>query len=100
MDFKKNLITYSIVGTPVMYIGNLVAENRETGHVTISEALMGLSSKDGNVQFTNVPHAKKTSNVVINTKAAPGIMVCDPDEELVRVYERAVVQAYSNLTLV
>jgi hypothetical protein len=95
---NSDVIVYNIIGTPVMYIGKVVADDIDSGRLTLTEALMGVNEK-GTVQLVRVPSADKFSQIEIPTGQVPGIKIHNPDEDLVKAYEDAILRAYSRLTL-
>jgi hypothetical protein len=95
---NSEIIVFNIIGTPVMYIGKVVLDDIDSGRLVLTEAVMGINEK-GSVQLVAVPSADKHSHIEIPTGQVPGIKIRQPDEDLVKAYENAILRAYSRLTL-
>jgi len=96
------LVVYSV--SPMLaYIGEIVSDSPE--EIVLTKTLVlerHLNKQTGSVESSIGPvhYASRDSKVTIAKKAAPGIVVDNPDSHLLDAYKREVLQSYSSLSLV
>jgi hypothetical protein len=96
-----DIVVYTSIKAPVSYVGELVSN--EKGTMTFRKALTLISdprSQDGKIAIAPVPFASGDSLLTFQTADVPGILVTNPDDDLLKLYKKEVVGAYSKLIMV
>jgi hypothetical protein len=94
----SEVIAFNVIGTPILYVGRVLTDDVENGRLVLVDALMGLSEK-GTIQLVAIPCSGRDSKVEIPTHQVAGIKITQPNEDLVKAYENAIVRAHSKLAL-
>lgn len=93
------IASYSVLGTPIAYVGEVVNNDQTNGILTFTMAMMVVLEGGRPKDWVKIPMAQKSSRVSVDVKAIPGILVEDPDEEFLAQYNNNLVRVYSKLTL-
>ena len=96
------IVVYSLGTGQIAYIGELCWEDEHKIKIGKPLVSMLMKGKDGNVQSSTgaVPYASRDSVLTFNVQSTPGILIKNPDPELLDLYKTEIIAAYSKLTLV
>lgn len=97
----KKLVVYTLAGTPISYIGELVSDTDT--HISLSRVLVlyQQQSKTGSesISIGPVPYASRESKVTLSKAVTPGVMIEDIDQELKDHYGKEIFGSYSKLQI-
>ena len=102
MEQERKLVVYSM-GVRVSLIGELVSDTETT--LTMRKVLKletEVNPQTGEIGSNSIgpmTHASRESNVIINKTIMAGIVVDNPDPDIVKVYDREILPCYSKLKL-
>lgn len=95
------LVVYSLVRTPVAYIGELIMDSDTT--LKLKNVLVLISDPrgdEGKITISAVPYASRDSTVTFSKETVPGVLIDHVEKNLQSHYNKELVASYTSLSIV